>query len=274
MKKTELWNTKSFPVEHNAKPDTEFYYYSMDQPSKWEVKVSRDYLNTKFTYKFNKQGFRSENNFDNDYDYGFLIAGDSFVIGEGVPIEETWAYRLTKKISKKSNIDLPHLSLGWPGASSKRITQNIMTFINNHNTNRVLAMYPIFERQLFYNKENNFLEDTQPNFSKYKKFYRVINEETFINFYIQDIYMAQLYCENKNIHFNWTSWYFYIDDYISMFPDYLKSTYIKLDLSKYFPKDIKNQKARDGHHPGMAYQIAATNCFFDFYSPIIKSKKW
>jgi len=274
MKKTEFWNTESFPVEHNSKPNTEIYYYSMDQPHNWEVKVSRDYLNTKFTYRFNKQGFRSENNFDDDYDYGFLIAGDSFVIGEGVPVEETWAYKLTKKISKNINIDLPHLSLGWPGASSKRITQNIITFIDNYKTNRVLAMYPIFERQLFYDKENNFLEDTQPNFPKYKKFYRIINEETFINFYIQDIYMAQLYCKNKNIQFNWTSWHFYIDDYISMFPDYLKSTYIKLDLLSYLPNDIKNQKARDGHHPGKAYQIAASNCFFNFYSHIIKSKKW
>jgi hypothetical protein len=55
------------------------------------------------------------------------------------------------------------------------------------------------------------------------------------------------------------------EEYINCFPEYLKLTYISLNLNTYFPANILIQQARDGYHPGRAYQIAVSNRIYDYY---------
>lgn len=274
-----FWDIDNFAPEHCGKPNAVLEYYSTDSPKRWNINTERDYVDIKFNYKFNKQGFRSENDFDENYDFGFLIAGDSFVIGEGVPVHDTWAYQLTQKLSQEMGNPLPHLAMGWPGGGSKRICQNIITFINKYKTNRVLAMFPTFLRTTLidFNGINNFIiVDAMPSDQRFKKIYRSLNTETFLYYFVQDLFMMQYFCQSKNIPFNWMCWdEIGFSEYRKFFPKFLLDTNIDLsDLNNYNYDKIRFKQARDGLHPGKSYQYCLTNKLFDFYKPLIEMKKF
>lgn len=57
-----------------------------------------NWLNQKFTYKFNSSGFRSDE-FSNDE--GIVFLGCSFTIGIGLPLETTYPYLISKSLKLK-----------------------------------------------------------------------------------------------------------------------------------------------------------------------------
>lgn len=230
-------------------------FMGMDFPEKWIKNVDRDYTKkTDFNYKLNKQGFRSDNDFDGKFDYGLLFAGDSFTLGEGLPLEDIFSYKMSKFLN------IPHLSLGYSGASSKKISLLILSYINNFKTDSVFAFYPTFARnnilKISSNSDYYFLDDTQITDSKYRKFYKQTGTEILLFNYIQDILLAQYYCNLKNIKFKWSTWDYDLKKKIVYFPKDLQNTFIpKMSYYDYKEKTNheNNLKARDGLHPGKDY---------------------
>lgn len=262
MDKSKLWSLHELPREYNAKPNSSVKFYSCDSPKVWNTKAPRSFVDQEFTYNFNKQGYRSENDYDIDYDYGFLIAGDSFVIGEGLPVHETWPYKFTQYLRSTTEKNIPHLALGWPGASAKRITYHIMCFVNNFKADRVLAMYPSLERFSIGRPDQYgiLFEDIQPGNKKFKSHYRSLNSETLLINYIQDIATAYFFCESQNIPFNWMTWdKDLMNKYFDYFPEYLTNTNIDVSL------EFSGKFARDGMHPGSSWHSALTDKLIDYY---------
>jgi len=236
-------------------------FVGMDNPKHWIKNVDRDYTKkTDFNYKLNKQGFRSANNFDENYNYGLLFAGDSFTLGEGLPLEDLFSYKISKFFK------IPHLSLGYSGASSKKISLLILSYINNFRVDSVFALYPTFTRSnLLKSTSNNnycFLNDTQINDNNYRKLYKVLGTETLIFNYVQDILLTKYYCDFKNIKFKWSTWDYDLTDKIKYFPNDLQNTFIPGTSYHDFRADLFgscNNKARDGMYPGKKYN----ECIFD-----------
>jgi hypothetical protein len=88
---------------------------------------------TAIVYKYNQQGFRSDNF---DLRPSYLALGCSFTEGVGLPIEQTWPFLLSKKISK--NI----WNLGVSGAGLDSCFRLLDYYINKLNILGVFLLIP------------------------------------------------------------------------------------------------------------------------------------
>jgi len=68
-----------------------------------------DWIDRKFTYKFNKQGFRCEEFVENT---DILFLGCSYTIGVGLPLENTWSYLVAESLGST------YANLGQGGGSN------------------------------------------------------------------------------------------------------------------------------------------------------------
>ena len=245
--------------------------YSMDTVEHRILDVPRDYKNEEIIYKFNNYGYRCNDDFNTSHTDVFLIAGDSFVVGEGIKLKDSWPYLLIQALSRKTNKQLPHLTLGWSGASSKRVTKQILEYVTNYDVDTILAFYPSVNRTTVISNDpaqDVQIEDTQILNSKFENIYKLLNDETFLYYYIQDILMAQQFCEYRGIRFNWATWDEGVNEglttgtYAKYFPNTLKQTCINA-APEY--NNIPVKRAKDGYHPGKSYNFALYEKFLKFY---------
>lgn len=92
------------------------------------------------SYVYNSRGFRDED-WPKDLSDVVWCVGDSFTVGLGQPVSETWPQVLSKMIAKRC------LNLGEDGASNDTICQRSIQIIKTYNPKYLIIMWSFFHRR-------------------------------------------------------------------------------------------------------------------------------
>jgi len=119
--------------------------FKVDSPEK--CLLGKEYWNAypknSYTYNFNSQGFRDcdfeqylKENSDTKVN---VCIGDSFTLNIGGPVEHSWPYLLSKKLSA------PTLNFGVDGLSSLHFQDMMAKIRRFHNVDRLFVLYNLYE---------------------------------------------------------------------------------------------------------------------------------
>jgi len=109
-------------------------------------------------YKLNKYGFRTP--FTKEP--SLVVAGCSNTFGTGLNIEQTWGYKLAKKL------DLPLVNIATPGASNDQVYRLVKTFLPELSPKLLVCLMPDSNRHEFFvrkytsNNSNKEIKETLP----------------------------------------------------------------------------------------------------------------
>lgn len=105
-------------------------------------------------YQYNSRGFRDQEwpeNFDQLQDAVWCI-GDSFTVGVGSPIENTWPRVVAKTLNARI------INVSMDGSSNEWIARRTVDIFNAIKPNRIIVMWSYFHRR---ESENQSLNDEQ-----------------------------------------------------------------------------------------------------------------
>lgn len=261
-------------MAEKAKPNDVKQWYFLDSKENFEKRPHPKYLNG-FDYKFNNYGYRC-NDFDLKNDkYKILTIGCSVSFGFGLPYEETYAYMLCDKLSKKYNINIKNYNLSHIGESMDYIARTLFQTIDIIKPNYVVLLFPNNSRLEYYEEK-----DAKPISYSLSMLIDELHKEYFDkklknrNIKIDDVFLKLLenknYCffnfvknfnfineilKNRNIKWFWSSWsnppnirmknitsnvfYFFYIKYISNLRKYIDLD--NTDYSKDFVQKMLNE---------------------------------
>lgn len=101
------------------------------------------------TYQYNSRGFR-DREWPEDLSDVIWCVGDSFTVGIGQPVEETWPQLLEKKTGKRC------LNLGEDGCSNDSIALRIQEIYKLYDPKLIIVMWSYFSRRRIDNKNVQF----------------------------------------------------------------------------------------------------------------------
>lgn len=119
----------------------------------------------KITYEYNSKGFRDKE-WPKDLDDVIWCVGDSFTVGVGQPIEETWTRLLEKKIGKRC------INLGEDGCSNDTISLRVKEINKLYKPKLIITMWSYLHRRrvdnenVHINKKDFGPEKDLENFKK------------------------------------------------------------------------------------------------------------
>lgn len=167
----------------------------------------KDILN--IPYSINSYGYRCNEFFDQN----ILILGCSQTWGDGMLLEETWPYLLSKKIG----FDYINLAKGGDSIQGQTV-KSFKFFKDFYNPNYIFAIFPILRLEIpsidnLFNVEQReinqviFSNDDIKKFSKFPHNAKdVISEEFAIFYNLIFINLLEQYCESNGIKLFWTIW--------------------------------------------------------------------
>jgi hypothetical protein len=115
--------------------NTEAYQYNV--ATRYDEMVENDWVDKKITYEFNEYGFRSES-FDGGDSIVFLGASDTLCTG--VPLEESWPYKVA------SSLNLKRYNLGLGGGSGNTAFRMATYWLEKLKPKIVVLMSPMSVR--------------------------------------------------------------------------------------------------------------------------------
>jgi hypothetical protein len=177
----------------------------------------------KFTYRFNNDGFRS-NEFDSNKK-SILFLGCSLTFGTGLPIEETYGYKVA------DNLGLEFYNLGLGGSSNDTAYRLSSYYIPRLNPKIVILANPEITRLELCNGQQIFYYRAQMKYYQIDSFYKkwISDDINSILNYQKNTLAIENLCLKNNIKF------------------------INFDAPKWFLEDFieKDDYARDLIHPGV-----------------------
>lgn len=227
---------------HQQFADTTQKWSGMDNPDRWrkhqDIPEKRQLLSDigwtedSVTYRFNKQGFRSDK-FHGD---GVMFLGCSMTLGTGVDWERTWAYQVA------ASLGLRCWNLGIGGGSHDTCFRNAQEWIPQLNPKRVFVLGPSAHRI-------ELLTTTGRNHNNIRQYIPMFAEDDFYKEWLSDQFncdlnqMKNLYgiayiCEKMSIPLYYTTY----DE---------QANYDNTDL------------ARDLAHPGVIWHQKIAKLFLD-----------
>jgi len=104
-----------------------------------------------FSYKFNEHGFRC-NSFENIKENGIIYIGCSHTEGQGLPVTDTWAYKLHQKFN-----DIPYYNLAKSGTGIDFISKTLYHYISIFKPKYIFLQCPDYYRRdfIFKNKSES-----------------------------------------------------------------------------------------------------------------------
>ena len=170
-------------------------YFGIDSPE--HNKDNEHFANypIDIDYAFNSKGFRGEEWPDEIKDCVFCF-GDSFTLGVGQPIQQTWPNLVSKLTGKNC------LNLGIDGASNDRMSSQVQILRQHIPDPNIIIMWSFLHRRLindqdvryaYDDKSNGFLADIE-NFEK--NFLAVNNGKKVMNLIIPNCLVEQHQDEN------------------------------------------------------------------------------
>lgn len=257
------WSTTD-PFGHTDSIEL-FNKNSVDLGADWRWKK------TPITYKYNRYGYRMNKELEDiDFTNYYAFFGCSFCTGVGLPLEETYSY----KISQKAGVDYVNAGIG--GGSVDLVHINIVEMFSNAPKlpKAVIINWPELTRTCFWHEDR--LEFLMANKDLRKAYWgeaysTFVSELTHIDNRFKTIRKSvQVMCELANIPLFETSTYqadphFHLThkgiQQIDMNPDYLSD-----DISFYnlvYARDIVVKKPVPLAHPGIYFQDKFVEKFFE-----------
>lgn len=171
-----------------------------------------------FTYVFNSQSFRMNKEIDDiNFDNYCVFFGCSFTMGHGLPVEETFAYKVA------SNLNTDYINAGVGGASPKYVADNLIKFLSNvdKKPKLVIINWPNLFRTYYQDSESIVFKIPEINqkdkwYDDYKDF--LIDEKVVDNF-IKLRNMCKEICRSKKLlYYDFTQALVY-RDYVNKITD-------------------------------------------------------
>ena len=221
-------------------------------------------------YRFNKLGYRMDKELDDvDFSNYYAFFGCSFTVGTGLPIEDTFVY----KIAKQSKVD--YVNAGLAGASVELVFNNIVSLLNNApmKPKVIVINWPELYRTMYWEKDNIvFMSPSIDPRSITKHWFRsygeFITEDTNVmNRFklIRDT--VKLLCNNMDIKLVELSSFQGLENFKQLFRD-IKTIPIG-SIKNETVENMHLNRARDvsitnpiSSHPGLIHQELIVNEFF------------
>lgn len=219
-----------------------------------------------FGYQFNSLGYRMNKEVETvDFDNYFAFFGCSHTVGIGLPLEETFAYR----ISREHKVDYVNGAVG--GASSDFVFYNFTHFISSvpKMPKVVVINWPDLNR-MCVNDSTNTIRFYCPamthgiSFDKVYKIYMLEHNQQLFKLKYQRQIIQEL-CKSKGIQlFEFTTGQSIQHEFSEQFPDIkLAQPYYPGDpIDVAFGRDIT--KENTGHF-GISHQKIITDMFNEWY---------
>lgn len=175
-------------------------------------------------YRINSHGYRSP---EFEKNKKIIFAGCSQTFGQGLPENEIWPVRLSKKISK-IDFDVDCVNLAAPGGSIQSITNDVLHYIRVYGKpEKIFIAYPDMSRFLLFSSPSALVSQTRrkhigpinaqlhlyrggagvPTLSKRPHdVENIINFEQTIMNSLQWINILENYCQAEKIDLYWTIW--------------------------------------------------------------------
>jgi hypothetical protein len=229
------------------------------------------FYDNKFTYKMNSHGYRMNKELEDvDFDNYIAFFGCSFGVGVGLPLEETYAYIISKRL------DMDYINGSVGGASPTFVFNNIVTMLNTAPKlpKYMIVNWPTLHRNMYWFEDDiifmgpNFSGDPNPGFKYWTDTYRqTILEESHIKNNFDVLYnTVNLLCKYAEIPLFQCSTNPGTDDF---FEKYKKVNLLEPKMNINGSIDEINLKlARDINlktdtaHPGTYHQQDIVNRFF------------
>jgi hypothetical protein len=257
-----------FPHPNDINANTTEDWYSSDQPYNYKEDKNL-YKFDDFKYIFNSDGFRCDD-LDQESEIPILFLGCSITEGVGLPIHETWSYKLLEKIKNKTKKNIKYWNLAKSGASIDTNARHLFWFCEKYNVKHVFICVPgIYRREFGWQDSNNkFLRLSGPwwEWENWKSMpgdnlkKQVYHDDAFAQY---ETFRSFMIIESIRKYKNFTVDVTFMDSIV------LSSFYKKYNFQNYFENinfiecDIKKPKknARDLIHYGPEFH----NKFVEIY---------
>lgn len=235
-------------------------YWSGSDSIKNYKKENNPYSKTDITYVYNRYGFRSDEFCSSNYRLLFL--GCSHTEGIGLPLEETFAYKVYSTVKNKIGKDFPFWNLGLGGNGMDAITRAYYNFHDLLKPQVVVAVLPTYRIEFFVNNAwNTILPNYDPRNILEKNPYlsdlSVMIYNTQKNFALLDLLM-----EKHKTLLLWDTW----DKVIIPKIDTSKLSNFSNSINSWNKMEKKyKSKARDGLHCGKDFHNDYARTIVDMY---------
>lgn len=232
------------------------------------------------SYNFNQYGYRMDKELDEvDFDNYIAFFGCSFSVGIGLPIEETYAFR----ISKTLGTDYLNASMG--GASCDFVFHNIVELLSSSvkKPKAIIINWPEITRTFYWvdNKMEFHLANAPTTTDHWTRAYAAfLMEDSQINNRFKFMRtVVKLLCQLSDVRlYEFTT---HQSDAEKFFVDYpeIKQIYLMPQdsvedkatvefINKYCARDIDlvTTKYGNGSHPGIYFQNAVENEIVKWYN--------
>ena len=156
-----------YPIQEKLKNAT-FNWFPSDTKEMYEKNIKNlKYKNLipvdeYFSYDFNNYGFRCENFTDyTQHKYRILFLGCSHTNGIGLPVEQTWAYKLLKKINEELKENIPYWTIAIGATGLDQQIRALYQLNDMLRPNIIIALFPDVSRREIYNKFNYIKDSTK-----------------------------------------------------------------------------------------------------------------
>jgi len=163
---------------------------------KKDLLIENGWLNQKFTYQFNQEGFRSDEFSTED---GIVFLGCSHTTGIGLPYEHTWPYIVSRYLRKKCY----NLAIG--GGSNDLAFRMAYNYIPKLKPSLVIFLVTHSSRLELLHKNNQSFQFCGPRTSLFKndKFYEtwLMNENNLNANLLKNLLAIESICNKNNVRF-------------------------------------------------------------------------
>ena len=168
--------------------------FNVHVKSKKDLLLQHGWLDRKFTYKFNQEGFRSDEFSDEE---GIVFLGCSHTVGIGLPYEYTWPCIVSKMLRKKCY----NLAIG--GGSNDLAFRMAYNYIPKLKPKLVIFLVTYNLRLELLGKNNQVYQFFGPNTSPFKndKFYEtwLMNEDNLNANLAKNLLAIENICITNNV---------------------------------------------------------------------------
>jgi len=246
---------KRFDESQDWKPSSTVNFYDLDNKQLYLEncnQLGKDWVwfDTPIEYSFNSHGYRMKEFCDIDYDNYIAVLGCSFSFGLGLPLEETFAY----KISRELNCDLVNAAI--TGSSNKSIVQNLFRVLAfEKRPKQVIINWTYIGRNSYWEHPAainlNFPSDENKSL-EYSSYYQ--NRQYWAYDFLEQRYLAKVMCELSSVKLIELTMFGGVED---ICPD-LKTVNVDWCSKNKTLQDCNKLYARDltvnSSHPGVMYQ--------------------
>jgi hypothetical protein len=151
-----------------------------------------------FNYKYNNYGFRCDDFTDyNQHKYRILFLGCSDTEGLGLPLKESWAYKLLHRINEDFNQKIPYWNISMAGSGLDQQVRALYQLNDILKPHIIIALFPDSSRREIYNGLYYFKNIKTPN--KKKEYDNVFFDNRLILYQLgKNLSFLKLLAEKNN----------------------------------------------------------------------------